>query len=176
PRPLTYFRAPPPEDRGGPRNVRGPAVSGLPTDLGPPADSNCGPVTVTSAPRRDDGVPARTPNDVVRGPAVSGLPTELGARAGTGETSAGATGPILWRFKFPDDVAARLVSWSNPSGSITNSDLELAGVLGNNMILAQETDLTEQTSATGTDNLPALSWTTKQAVSSTGPASYLLRL
>ena len=84
--------------------------------------------------------------------------------------------PILWRYKFPEDISSQLVSWENPKGKITNSDLELAGILGHNMVLAQLTDLSELTTATGTDNLPALSWSTKRAVSSTGPASYLLRL
>ncbi|EJK72603.1 hypothetical protein THAOC_05848, partial [Thalassiosira oceanica] len=75
-------------------------------------------------------------------------------------------------FKFPEDISSQLVLWANPNGKITNSDLELAGILGHNMVLAQLRDLSELTTATGTDNLPALSCSTKRAVSSTGPDSY----
>jgi len=84
--------------------------------------------------------------------------------------------PILWRSKFTEDVASQLVSWSNPDGIINNSELELAGVIGHNDILANCTNIQEVTTATGTDNTAAHSWATKGAVSSTGPSSYLLRL
>lgn len=84
--------------------------------------------------------------------------------------------PTLWRFKFPPEITSQLVSWSNPEDSINNSDLELASVLGHNIVLLQLTDLREITTATGTDNVVAHSWSSKQARSSTGPASYLLRL
>ena len=84
--------------------------------------------------------------------------------------------PLLWRALFPPEIADALVSWTNPDGSISISDLELAGVLAGNDILAQAVDVTEVTTGTGTDNLAALSWSTKKAVSVTGPASYLLRL
>jgi len=82
----------------------------------------------------------------------------------------------LWRSKFTKDVASQLVSWSNPDGIINNSELELAGVIGHNDILANCTNIQEVTTATGTDNTAAHSWATKGAVSSTGPSSYLLRL
>lgn len=68
------------------------------------------------------------------------------------------------------------MSWSNPEGDINNSELELAGVIGHNDILANCTSLQEVTTATGTDNTSALAWSTKRAVSATGPSSYLLRL
>lgn len=84
--------------------------------------------------------------------------------------------PLLWRALFPAHIAAALVSWSNPDGTISISDLELAGVLANNDVLAQSVDVTEVTTGTGTDNTAALAWSTKKAVSVTGPASYLLRL
>ena len=35
--------------------------------------------------------------------------------------------PILWRQSFPDWIRRDLFSFANPSGSITNSDLELVG-------------------------------------------------
>ena len=39
--------------------------------------------------------------------------------------------PIVWRVKFPPEVAARLVTQDNPNGDITNLDLEMvAEILG----------------------------------------------
>ncbi|MGH7974109.1 MAG: hypothetical protein ACREBR_01185 [bacterium] len=57
------------------------------------------------------------------------------------------TSPILRRFKFPTAVSDNVVSFSNPTGTITNSDLELAGVV------AQQG---EHTNATLCDNTPAV--------------------
>jgi hypothetical protein len=37
--------------------------------------------------------------------------------------------PVVWRVQWPKDVTAAVVSDSNPMGTITNSDLEMAGVL-----------------------------------------------
>ena len=41
---------------------------------------------------------------------------------------------ILWRERFPASVQAALVSDKNPHGTITNSDLELAGSVAQNDI------------------------------------------
>ena len=84
-------------------------------------------------------------------------------------------GPILWRHKFPQEIVKQLVSFNNPAGSINNSELELAGIIGNNDVLVHEADVVETTTATGMDNLAALSWSTKGAVLTTKPASDLLR-
>ena len=37
--------------------------------------------------------------------------------------------PLLWCAPFPLDVQSRIVSTDNPTGDITDSDLEQAGVL-----------------------------------------------
>ncbi|KAL7548224.1 hypothetical protein ACHAWF_016570 [Thalassiosira exigua] len=37
--------------------------------------------------------------------------------------------PLLWRLRWPEYITKRLVTESNPNGTITNSDLELAGGL-----------------------------------------------
>ena len=68
------------------------------------------------------------------------------------------------------------VSDSNPTGIINNSELELAGILATRDVAARESDVFELTTATGTDNIPALAWSSKGAVSAKGPAAYLLRL
>ena len=48
--------------------------------------------------------------------------------------------PILWRRPFPDWVRTQLLSFKNPKGSITNSDLKLIGSIEQNDILAQAVD------------------------------------
>jgi hypothetical protein len=60
--------------------------------------------------------------------------------------------PLVWREPFPSSIQRDFVSFDNPSGSITNSDLELAGVLCHQDILAQSTDCCELTFATLCDN------------------------
>ena len=68
------------------------------------------------------------------------------------------------------------MSFGNPAGAINNSELELAGFVTHNNVLARHCDIAETTTATGTDNLASLGWSSRGAVSAEGPASYLLRL
>lgn len=84
--------------------------------------------------------------------------------------------PILWRAPFPPSITSNLVSFDNPSGTITNSDLELAGTIAQHDVLNQVADVRECTIATLTDNTPAQAWQTKGSTTTTGPAAYLLRL
>jgi hypothetical protein len=35
--------------------------------------------------------------------------------------------PSLWQAAFPPDIMYNLVSYANPTGTVTNLDLELAG-------------------------------------------------
>lgn len=84
--------------------------------------------------------------------------------------------PCLWRAPFPLHIQEQVVSFDNPHGAITNSDLELAGILAQHNVIASSTDVREQTIGTLTDNTPALAWQTKGSTTTTGPAAYLLRL
>jgi hypothetical protein len=88
----------------------------------------------------------------------------------------GTLSPIVWRFALPTDVTAQLVTFDNPTGTITNSDLELLATIIQKDVLAHAFDVRERTVAVGTDNTPALSWQNKGSVSTTGPAAYLLRM
>jgi hypothetical protein len=88
----------------------------------------------------------------------------------------GNPSPVLWQCKLPEDITAQLVSYDNPTGSITNSDLELMATIVHKDVLAHAFDVRERTIATGTDNTPALAWQRKGSVSTQGPAAYLLRL
>jgi hypothetical protein len=84
--------------------------------------------------------------------------------------------PLVWRQPFPDHIQASLVSFANPKGSITNSDLELAGVLCHQDIIAHHADCRERTLATLCDNTPAVAWLKKGSVSNNSSAAYLLRV
>jgi hypothetical protein len=84
--------------------------------------------------------------------------------------------PLVWQEPFPSSIQRDLVSFDNPNGSITNSDLELAGVLCHQDILAHSTDCCELTLATLCDNTPAVAWIKRGSVSNNSSAAYLLRL
>ena len=84
--------------------------------------------------------------------------------------------PILWRAEFDKKIQDLLVSTDNPSGSITNSDLELAGAIAHDDILVQALrNPTHISSCTFSDNTPAIAWKTKGSTTTTGPAAYLLQ-
>ena len=105
-------------------------------------------------------------------------PTLLGttdaAKAGMGGIFYDSTGkPFVWRFPFPDDIQRDLVSYDNPNGSITNSDLEQAGILAQTALMAHHFDVRYATLANGGDNIPAVSRMSKGAVSSDRAPAYL---
>ena len=83
--------------------------------------------------------------------------------------------PIVWRTPFPPAIQHQLVSDSNPQGTITNSDLELAGTIAHAAVLTSQHDVRKQTIAIFSDNTPAVAWGCKASVTTQGPASYLLR-
>ena len=84
--------------------------------------------------------------------------------------------PILWRERFPPHITARLVSSSNPTGDITNSDLELAGLVAQQDVLVQTVNCRGRTIAPIGDNTPMVYWHHKGSTTTTGPAASLLRL
>ena len=83
--------------------------------------------------------------------------------------------PYVWRDPIPSSVQQALVSTDNPSGSITNSDIELMGTIAHEATLAAVHDLRHCTIATLSDNTPAVAWGNKASTTTTGSASYLLR-
>ena len=85
--------------------------------------------------------------------------------------------PAVWRVGFPVDIALDVVSLSNPHGSITNSDLELAAeVLAVGVLIAKAVIIKHQPIGTLCDNSPTVSWIEKFASKSRSPtAGRLLR-
>ena len=92
------------------------------------------------------------------------------AKAGMGGVYWDHTGrPYLWRVPFPSDVQSRLVSTDNPTGSITNSDLEHAGLIAQLDVQCTSHSTTYATICNLSDNTPAVSRVKKGAISSDGP-------
>ena len=84
--------------------------------------------------------------------------------------------PAVWRFPYPDWVRDHLVSFDNPKGDLTNSDLEQAGGLAQMDVMALDFDIRELTVANLTDNTPTLSRNFKGATTTDGSAAYLCQL
>jgi hypothetical protein len=83
--------------------------------------------------------------------------------------------PTLWRVEFLADITHQVVSDSNPSGTLTSSDLELAGVVLHYLALEQIAEsLLDCQMAIGCDNTPAVSWTTRMATQSASSIAYQL--
>ena len=115
---------------------------------------------------------------------VQRLPTDLGYTDASGIGGGGvwlnpnADGiHHVWRLKWPADIQADLVSFTNPAGRITNSDLELAA-----LVLHESTFPTVCKSAawraplTGSDNTPTVAWTFKEAATINPVVANLLRI
>jgi len=102
------------------------------------------------------------------------LPSVLGAcdaaKAGMGGVLfCPGFAPLLWRAPFPTSVQNRLVSFANPHGDLTNSDLEQAGILAQANVATEQYDLRELTLATLCDNTAAVSRNRKGSITVNGP-------
>ena len=53
--------------------------------------------------------------------------------------------PVLWRERFPLHVSSALLTSDNPRGTVTISDLELAGMIAHKDMLASHRDVAERT-------------------------------
>lgn len=82
--------------------------------------------------------------------------------------------PTVWRVVWPKDISEQVVSDSNPTGTLTNSDLELAGILIHNLVLETIVDTRHQKSVTFCDNTPSVAWATKLTSQAGSNVSYHL--
>jgi hypothetical protein len=84
--------------------------------------------------------------------------------------------PLVWRVQWPQDITDAVVSFKNPNGKLTNSDLEMAGVVLREAVLEAHlgTNLAHVQMAIGCDNSPAVAWTTRMATRSSSPIAYRL--
>ena len=105
-------------------------------------------------------------------------PTLLGstdaAKPGMGGVYFDADGrSYVWRFPFPEDVQAQVISSSNPGGTVTNSDLEHCALIAQAGLMSTTHDTAYATLGNLTDNTPARSRVHKGAISDDGPAAQL---
>ena len=85
--------------------------------------------------------------------------------------------PVVWREAFPSDISSEVISDDNPSGRLTNSDLELAAeVLAIGVALSSAPTVKHAPLGTLCDNTPTVSWIDRMASKSKSPtAGRLLR-
>jgi hypothetical protein len=88
--------------------------------------------------------------------------------------SSGEVQPLL--CPFGREVRNRLITFLNPAGTITNSDLELAASVSHHDVLAHQSDVREATIHNSSDNVATVWWQGKGVTSTTGPAALLLQL
>jgi hypothetical protein len=65
--------------------------------------------------------------------------------------------PLVWWEPFPKNIVHHLVSYHYPTGDLTNSNFELAGIVAHQDILAQEHDIWHDSMSILNDNTPAVS-------------------
>jgi hypothetical protein len=118
------------------------------------------------------------------------LPSALGHHDASGEGAGGVwfpadhitprgttkRQPLVWRYQWPEEIRCRLITEHNPHGTISISDLELAGGLLHLDVLCHHYDIRERTVLSKTDNLAALFWQRKGSTTSDKVPPYLLRL
>jgi hypothetical protein len=83
--------------------------------------------------------------------------------------------PVVWRIEWPPDIRERVVSFANPNGTISNSDLEMAAMLAHYLVLEHIVCLKHVHVAAWCDNTPTVSWTNKLSSSRSRVASRLVR-
>jgi hypothetical protein len=75
--------------------------------------------------------------------------------------------PIVWHVEWSPDIHANVVSFKNPSGAITNSDLEMAGMLLHFLVLEHV--------AWCDNSMPIISWMNKLSSARSRVAGRLTR-
>ena len=101
------------------------------------------------------------------------VPLERGVSGSVGDKD---LDPIVWRVVFPPDITEQVVSYDNPSGTLTNSDLELAAIVLHQLVLERVVDLRHNRAVIFSDNTPAVAWVKKMNPRAAKPiAHYLLR-
>ena len=70
----------------------------------------------------------------------------------------------VWRLQWPRDISAAVISESNPTGTLTNSDLEMAAVvLQLNVLEPLVPSMYHKSTHIHSDNTPSVAWLTKMA-------------
>ena len=83
--------------------------------------------------------------------------------------------PTVWHVPWPPCIQTRLVSFQNPTSLVSNSDLEMAGMLLHYLVLEHLAPLQHIHVAAWCDNTPTVSWTNKLSASRSPIAGRLTR-
>jgi hypothetical protein len=85
--------------------------------------------------------------------------------------------PHVWRLEWPQDIQDNLISQSNPTGTITINDLEMAGELLTWLVLETISPTSLQYANIGIycDNTPTVAWANRLSSSKSIIAAHLLR-
>jgi len=82
--------------------------------------------------------------------------------------------PIVWRIALPQHLQDEVVSFENPKGTISNSDLEMLGLLLQWLVLEHFADLAHTHVACWCDNTPTVAWASKLLASKAKRVAQLL--
>ena len=84
--------------------------------------------------------------------------------------------PTVFRYEWPDDIKQDLNSEHNPAGKITNSDLEMAGLMLLWLVMEDVCKFKSGDHAVlFSNNQPTVSWVDRMATRSEGVVGELLR-
>ena len=83
---------------------------------------------------------------------------------------------MLWHAPFLVDIQQRIVSFDNPHGDLTNSNLAQVGILAQADVANTTFDLRERTLAPLNNNTAVISRTKKGTISSDQATAYLCHL
>jgi hypothetical protein len=89
---------------------------------------------------------------------------------GTGPSTAN----YLWRQPFPAAIQERLITLNHPTGTLTNSDLELAAIITGAQLANSHYGGQHPNIVIDMDNTPALAWVSKGSTTSTAASAFLL--
>jgi hypothetical protein len=83
--------------------------------------------------------------------------------------------PVVFRLQWPADITASIVSDTNPEGAITNSDLEMAGLLMLWLVMEDVCDVENAHVALFSDNSPTVHWVQRLGAKNSAIAMQLIR-
>ena len=120
--------------------------------------------------------PTRCKNLVVGWPDFIGITDASGHGLGgviVGERK--GVPPTVFRLQWPEDITRNIISDDNPSGTLTNSDLEMAGLLMLWLVMEDVCNVTDAHVALFSDNSPTVHWVQRLAAKHSEVAMQLIR-
>ena len=86
-----------------------------------------------------------------------------------------AVPPVVFRLQWPQDISDNIISEANPEGTLTNSDLEMAGLLMLWLVMEEVCEVTNAHVALFSDNSPTVHWVQRLAAKHSKVAMQLIR-